>query len=273
MGKANIYQIFYSAETRNGLDRGFIPLDNTGQRPDWYEYWPMRTFLLEQTLNEEDFYAFLSPKFGQKTGLGAAQLQAFLGSVDPSVDVITLSPFFDAGALFDNVFKQGANEHPNIWPVFVECAAIAAPGVSLETLLMDSSDSVFCNYFLAKPRFWRHWLECAERIFAVAERNDTELARILNGPTRHNNADTTPVKVFVIERLVSLLLATEPQWRVSNLNSMSLPFAYPGADKVKPGLAILDALKMAAKQTGYAEYRQVYASMRMQVIQQLNNPG
>lgn len=271
--EVNIHQIFYSKETRQGLDGGFIPLDNTGQRPDWYEYWPMRSFLLNNVLQENAFYGFLSPKFRDKTGLDARQVHAFMDTVEPSVDVVTLSPFFDAVALFDNVFKQGANEHRDIWPIFIECAAIVAPGVDLDTLLMDSTNSVFCNYFLAKPRFWRHWLERAERLFALAEQNSCDLARALNAPTRHNNADTTPVKVFVIERLVSLLLATEPQWRVSNLNSMSLPFAYPGADRVKPGLAILDALKMAAKQTGYAEYRQVYASMRMQVIQQLNNPG
>ena len=273
MSKANIYQIFYSEPTKAGLDRGFLPLDNSGQRPDWYEYWAMRSFLLQQPLNDDDFYGFLSPKFKQKTGLDAASVQAFLGTLDPSVDVISLSPFFDAGALFDNVFKQGANEHPNIWPIFVECAALAAPGVALDALLMDSSNTVFCNYFLAKPRFWRHWLERAERIFAVAERNDSDLARALNAPTQHNNTDTTPVKVFFMERLVSLLLASEPGWRCASINAMPLPLAYPGANNVKPGLAILDALKMAASRTGRPEYVEVYNSMRTQVIQQLNNRG
>jgi len=271
--KANIYQIFYSAQTRTGLDSGFTPLDNTGQRPDWYEYWPIRTFLQGQPLQENEFYAFLSPQFKRKTGLDSAQIQAFLDQLDPTVDVITLSPFFDAGALFDNVFKQGARHHPNIWPIFVECAALTAPGVSLDTLLMDSGDTVFCNYFLAKPRFWRHWLERAERIFVLAERNETELARMLNALTRHHNADTTPVKVFFIERLASLLLATEPQWRVRSINAMPLPFAYPAAAKVKPWLAILDSLKMAAKRTGNPEYLQVYANIREQVIRQLDNAG
>ncbi|HWV18534.1 MAG TPA: glycosyltransferase [Rhodocyclaceae bacterium] len=270
---ARIYQIFYSEESHKGLDGGFIPLDNTGQRPDWYEFWPMRSFLLNNALQESAFYGFLSPKFREKTGLDATQVHAFMETVDASADVVTLSPFFDAGALFDNVFKQGANEHPDIWPVFVECAAMVAPGVNLDTLLMDSTNSVFCNYFLAKPRFWRHWLERAERLFILAEQNKSDLARALNAPTRHNNADNTPVKVFVIERLVSLILATEPQWQVRNFNPMPLPFAYPRTDKVKPGLALLDALKIAARQTGRSEFVQAYGGMRAQVIQQLNSAG
>jgi hypothetical protein len=37
MNPVRIYQIYYSEDTRNCLDAGFIPLDNVGQRPDWRE--------------------------------------------------------------------------------------------------------------------------------------------------------------------------------------------------------------------------------------------
>lgn len=63
MQKAYIHQIFYSEETRKSLDAGFIPLDNSNQRPDWCEYWPIRNFLINAPLDSDGFYGFLSPKF------------------------------------------------------------------------------------------------------------------------------------------------------------------------------------------------------------------
>ncbi|MGH6690087.1 MAG: hypothetical protein ACREF4_05335 [Gammaproteobacteria bacterium] len=45
------FQIFYNEETRAALDPDFEPLDNSRhQRRDWYEYWPIREFLLTKQL-------------------------------------------------------------------------------------------------------------------------------------------------------------------------------------------------------------------------------
>jgi hypothetical protein len=268
MQSAQIHQIFYSEETRRSLDNGFIPLENANARPDWYEYWVIRDFLLHQPLEEDVFYGFLSPKFGLKTGLGSSDVFRFLATVPEQTDVVTFSPHFDAGALFSNVFQQGANEHPNAWQVFVESARFMSPGANLDTLLMDSSNTVFCNYFVAKPRFWRHWFSRAELIFQVAEQNASPLGHALNDGTRHSNS-VSPTKVFVIERLVSLLLATERRWQVKSFNSMALPLVYPNANRVANELVMLDALKKAAVATGQGEYMQVFASLRSRVFAEM----
>ncbi|MEM5437861.1 hypothetical protein [Paraburkholderia diazotrophica] len=268
MTKAHIYQIFYSDETRSMLDKRFIPLDNMGQRPDWCEYWPIRSFLLSNELDDDAFYGFLSPKFASKTNLEASDVFAFLETVPESTDVVSFSPFFDAGALFPNVFLQGQYQHPNAWQPFVEIAALLTPGVDLNTLIMDSSNSVYCNYFVAKPRFWRHWLSQAEIVFDIAETHRTPLARALNEGTRHN-ASEWPVKVFVIERLISLLLATQKQWRTVSFNSMVLPLAYETSGRVPHELVMLDALKRSAVATGRGEYLTVYAKLRERVTEKM----
>ncbi|SDH72198.1 hypothetical protein SAMN04487926_107159 [Paraburkholderia steynii] len=265
MSKAHIYQIYYSEQTRSNLDKGFIPLDNVGQRPDWSEYWPIRNFLLNNDLDDDALYGFLSPKFALKTNLEASDVHAFIASVPESTDVVSFSPFFDASALFLNVFQHGALEHPNAWPTFVEVAALLTPSVDLNTLVMDSSNTVFCNYFAAKPRFWRHWLRHAEIVFNVAEANRTPLAHALNSGTRHNLRES-PVKVFVTERLVSLLLATDRSWRTMSYNPIVLPLLYQKALKVPQELVMLDALKQSAIATGRAEYLTVYQQLRERVI-------
>lgn len=265
MKKAQIFQIFYSDHTRATLDPGFIPLDNVGQRPDWCEYWPIRNFLLDNELNDDEFYGFLSPKFAMKTNLQASDVHAFLATVPKSTDVVSFSPFFDACALFGNVFLQGAKEHPNAWEAFAETAALLTPGVDLTRLVMDSSNTVFCNYFAAKPKFWQHWLSHAEIIFNIAESNQTPLARALNAGTRHNRSETA-VKTFVMERLVSLLLATDRQWQTASYNPITLPLVYPKSAQVVHELVMLDALKRSAAATGSAEYLTVYAQLRDRVV-------
>ena len=70
MHSMHIYQILNHYTSRQELDPGFEVLDNSAnERPDWYEYWPIRGFLLEQALDENAFYGFLSPKFKLKTSL------------------------------------------------------------------------------------------------------------------------------------------------------------------------------------------------------------
>ena len=79
MQALHIYQILTPYVSRQELDAGFEVLDNSAnERPDWFEYWPIRGYLLKQTLDENAFYGFLSPRFKLKTGLTAAELQARL---------------------------------------------------------------------------------------------------------------------------------------------------------------------------------------------------
>ena len=46
----HLYQIAYSPESLAGIPDGWLILDNQDNaRPDWFEYWPIRRHLLEQT--------------------------------------------------------------------------------------------------------------------------------------------------------------------------------------------------------------------------------
>src|ERR1700682_4374243 len=64
----HIFQILNHYTAPQDLDPGFAVLDNSAnERPDWYEYWPIRKFLLNEALDEDAFYGFLSPKLKSKT--------------------------------------------------------------------------------------------------------------------------------------------------------------------------------------------------------------
>ena len=73
MPPLHVHQILNHYTPRQALDPGFVVLDNSAnERPDWFEYWPIRKFLLDEALDENAFYGFLSPKFRVKTNLSAA---------------------------------------------------------------------------------------------------------------------------------------------------------------------------------------------------------
>ena len=261
-----IRQIYYSDETRLQLDPGFIPLDNCGERPDWREYWPIRKFLLGHALDENTLYGFFSPKFGQKTTLRSSAVNAFIASVQSDADVISFSPFFDQSAVYLNTFEQAATNQPGIWPVFEQSVALIAPGIDPHAAPMDSRHSIFCNYFVATPAFWRRWLEMCETLFAIAETGNSALGSQLNAPAVYGSG-FVPSKVFIIERVVSLLLAAERHWRVKQYDPIQLPMSGSMVSPYPVDLSVLDALKTAAIETGRASYLQIFLQIRETLIQ------
>ena len=281
MTKAEIYQIFYSAETRAQLDPGFLALDNlSNERPDWREYWPIRRFLLNHTLVPDTYYGFFSNKFGTKTGFNSATVHQLIDHHGGDADVISFSPYFEHIAPYLNIFEQVAACHRQL-DLFRECAALIAPEFRIEQSVMTSIDTIFCNFFVAKPEFWGEWLRHAERLFDIAEQHSTPLAQALNGiaayvvvtPTDSTATDARQTsvtlrdipgvhaKVFVIERLASLLLWSNRRWKVRSFNHLtSSPRSPSTAD-----LFVLDALKIAYRQTGAESYLDTFRELCRQV--------
>src|SRR6202167_1472454 len=115
MSPVHIYQILNHYTAREDLDPGFGVLDNSAnERPDWYEYWPMRKFLLGEALHEDAYYGFLSPKFGHKTNLTAAAVGEIIGRAADAPDIFLFSPSIHNSAYFLNVFEHGESEHPGL---------------------------------------------------------------------------------------------------------------------------------------------------------------
>lgn len=272
MAETYLHQIYYSAETKTALDPGFIGLDNTAnERPDWREYWPIRTFLRTTPLREGAFYGFFSPKFKAKTGLGSESVLEFVRRHGESADVVAFSPFFDQMAYPLNIFEQGAMQHGGTMATFRESALAIATGIDLDALVMDSTNTVFCNFFAARPAFWRKWLENCERIFAIAEKGGSARADRLNADTSHDGRGV-PAKVFVIERVASLMLSTQDHWKTKVCNPLSLPWSGSPLGRFRLDLTFMDALKIAYRSQGHPQYLAAFHELRKLVDQALQDP-
>jgi hypothetical protein len=265
----HLFQIGYSDASVAALEPGYALLDNRpNARPDWYEYWPIRRHLLDQlhghTLDDEAFYGFFSPKFGAKTGLTHGQVQAFVRESAHQADVVLFSPQPDMGAFFLNVFEQGETFDPGLIGAYEAFLAHIGRPVPLRALVMDSRQTVFSNYFVARPAFWREWLALNEAMFAVCESpDDHPLKAALTATTTYLGPGGTGAqrKVFLMERAASLLLATQP-WRSVAHNPFGMGWSTSRFREHPTEAYISDALKIAWRDQRYPQYLEAFAAVR-----------
>jgi len=265
-GRIRILQIYYDAHTRGLVDPGFEPLDNSSnERPDWYEYWPIRTFLRSATLEDADYYGFLSPRFAEKTRLTGRRVREFVGRAG-AADVVTFSPFPEHSACFLNLFEQGELFHPGLAAIAARFCASLDPDLRLDRLVTHSRNAVLANYFVARPRFWRHWNEVLEHCFTLAETPDSPLRSELDSTTLHHGQAKPRMKVFLMERVASLLLATSTAYAVASFPPFEMAFSHPYFSRVFSEVIELDALKLAFAATGDAHYLKCYRVLQDRVL-------
>jgi len=259
MQPMHIYQILNHYTSRQELDPGFGVLDNSSnERPDWFEYWPIRKYLCGEALDEDAFYGFLSPKFTLKTSLSAADVREFILSTDVATDVILLSPSIHNSAYFLNVFEHGNAEHPGLKAVAAQLFERLGLPCDLDLLVSDSRNTVHSNYFIAKPRFWRAWLAINEKMFAIAETAADSLGEALRAPTTYRGGSTVPMKIFVMERIATWLLTTDLGFKARVRD----PFVARSRIYKLPVAIICDALKIAYATQGRSQYKDVFLMVR-----------
>ena len=267
MTSIRIYTIAYLPEHFDNLEEGYLALDNRANaRADWMEYWPVRQLLLSTELDADTYYGFFSPRFKEKTGLSSAAVLDFIRKAPVESDVITFSPQVDIGAFFQNVFVGGELADPGFLETSQQCADAAGLSIDLRTLFMDSRCTVFSNYFVAKPAFWRKWLQVCESFFAIAEGPETPLQKALLHQTAYREG--VHRKVFVVEGIVSLLLAINPAIQVCTYNPFKLGWSTQ-LSRFNNEAVICDALKTAVRENRHEEYVLAYHAMADKVINQV----
>jgi hypothetical protein len=265
-----VHQIFYDTASRQSLSPEFIPLDNVASpRPEWFEFWPVRQYLMTQSLQEDAWYGFLSPKFTRKFGLTADQLLGILDQARDHEDVVLVSPHWDQAAYFLNAFEQGELWTPGLLDASQRLIERAGIRVDLRSMVASSRTTVFSNYLVAKPVFWRKWLDLANLLFQCSERSDDPLWATLNAPTSYHAAGgRVPMKVFVQERLACVVLA-QHALRVGVIDLSDAATVdqtlFVDEPSTRRKLQICDTLKQAYLDTRDPEYLSVYRKFRAAV--------
>lgn len=248
-----IFQIYYDEDTRAKVDPAYIPLDNSeNSRPDWVEYWPIRNVLRNQKFDDDTYLGFFSPKFFEKTGLRGKQVLEFVRHCDD--EVISFSPFFDHGAIHTNPFAQGEVNHPGLIEVTRKVLKLLQVDMDLESLVCDQTTTIFSNYFVARYSFWKKWFAYVEKIIEVCEGPDCELKADLLRTTTYREGTNYAMKIFVLERLVTVMLEELGIRSRIGVDFTKTPTMLPGARESLVGLVICDALKGQYRRTGLPVY-------------------
>jgi hypothetical protein len=265
----HLHLIAYSSAVREAIAPGWLVLDNQANpRPDWYEYWPIRHFLLNQGLDEDAFYGFFSPKFTAKTGLSFEATRDFVAAHAERADVLLFSPQPDMGAFFLNVFEQGETFDRGLIDAYGAFLAHIGRPAPLRQMVMDARQVCFSNYFVARPAFWREWLVLNEALFALCEAAPTAETAALHAQLVHTTTYPGPGgqgaqrKVFLQERACSLLLATQPKWRSVPYDPFGMGWSASRLRQHPHDAFASDALKRAFRDTGWPHYMQAFAAVR-----------
>lgn len=260
MSRIRVFQIFYNEQTRSMLDHGFEPLDNTAnERPDWHEYWGIRNLFLARNFADEDYVGVLSPKFREKTGLDSDYV---MGCVSKSEkEVCSFSPYFDQMSLYRSSFEQGERYHPGIVEATNRFLAEVGFGMDVRRFAHASNRCVFSNYFVAKGSFWTRWLWLAGKLHDLCEVG-SRISEDMNSATLHNGRLDKQLKVFVMERLVSVILERSGTDASYHGKPESAPCADRSFSRMLPQLKECDRLKYLYSVSSEVDYLRQFVELR-----------
>ena len=277
MFSVRLFHLAYNQTTFDATPEGFEVLDNRDNpRPDWYEYWPIRQCLLQGQFADCELLGFFSPRFSAKTGLNAIDLKEFIADAARSEGiegelqqdllkrrVYTFCPQAEVVGIFRNPFFAEDFFTEGFLQVSQAVIDWFEWEYDLTRLLTDSRNTVFSNFFIAPGAFWKEWLSLTEQIFQLCE-NEPRRPEAIPLLRRTNYPGAPQIKVFLIERVATLLLADSSKWQTLPYNPFRLGQSAVFANYRNEALAC-DALKLAYASTGRTEYLQVFAQISLSV--------
>jgi hypothetical protein len=263
-----IHQIYYTKETQSKLDRGFIPLDNIeNKRPDWREYWCIKNFFTKNNIINDDFYGFFSPKLFERTGLLSDDIYDFINQNEENIDIFLFNPIKKSSFVFFNVIDQATDKHDSkTFDIFKKIFFIISKNkLNVFNLVNHSNSTVYCNYFVAKGSFWKKWLEINNFLF-----NDLELQQSIfrDDLTKKVNYANTKVelKVFIMERVTSIILACIPDIKRSSYNIFNMPNFKDTNFFSKKFFLFLDYLKKTYEKNNNKIYKILFFLARINIF-------
>ena len=197
-----LFQIYYNDITKAQVEPGFIGLDNT-IGPSWaFEAHPIYEFLSKNILKLENHWVgFFSPKFREKTNVGADDLKNAIQRQFATTDVFLVSSFWEQAAGCLNVWQHGEFHHPGLLEISQNLADEAGYDIDLKTSVTTFETAVFSNYLIARSDFWKEW----HRVVGLYLKQ-LMFDKKLRSTGVEYLGSRLPIHTFVIERVASMIL-------------------------------------------------------------------
>ena len=198
--------------------------------------------------------------------MNAAQLVDYVTKQKTDTDVIIFSPQPDMGAFFLNIFEQNELFDPGFKESAQNFCNFAELNIDISKIVMDSRNIVFSNYFFAKPLFWRKWYDVCEILFDACE-NYPFIAQAHNWIQKTNYREGIQRKVFLIERIASLIISTDTQWKSHAHNPFLFCYSASRLNNFPEEAVKCDALKIAFNETSNHTFLKIYENIILKLMQ------
>jgi hypothetical protein len=230
----------------------------------WGEYGPISRCLKSLVTSEDVHYGFLPPDFQLRTGYTPDGVRQFVSAHGAEHDVLLFSDHPHHVALFRNVFERGDFFAPGLLAWARLWTRTLGAKEDPAALVMAAEQMVISNCFVARPTFWRRWLELCSSVRRLLDASVATAIADVPAPALHPHT-----RVELMRCVASYLLASEPAWRVRS----SDPFVhgrYPlAAMREDPtDLVAAAALKHAMRLSSWPHYALAYHELRSRVIGQ-----
>lgn len=216
----HLYQIWYDAHSKPAKDSGLQPFD-CRQNPEFLkrETAHLIRFYGEivASANDDAYFALLSPRFYEKTGLKPAQIIGFLRN-NVGYDVYLFNPYPMNVYYNLNVWQQGEHNHPGLLKLTNYLFSEAKVDFDVYAPHRNNIyNAVYCNYWVGSKQFYDQFISFLRHLDNTIHKlpNDKQ-ALFFNQATYRTQASFYP---FVFERMLSTYL-------LMNSEIKSKPYIY-----------------------------------------------
>lgn len=205
---SKLYQSYLGEDERKLLSPIAIPWNvenNTDNSTREYELFKQIALANE---NSYEPWGLVSRKFTNKSLISVEDFVRFADhQFNEGFDCVFINPMIGIEALHLNVWQQGVQcGHAGLERIiqFLEISLglpITAP--------MDKNAFAFCNYFIAKPRFWTEYFSFVDKALSTLDQEvlkGSEVGAVYAGTGSYHRDQNITMKPFVIERLFSTFI-------------------------------------------------------------------
>lgn len=158
----------------------------------------------EYLATDDDFVAFLSPKFVSKCAISHDDFKEWVERNDNiGIDVFFINPTPINETLFLNTVQHGNNCHKGLEGL-LQRHLPNCPNIN--NLLMDGSTFAMCNYFCGNRKFWDAYTSFADEYIKSVEKNPEDAKMLYETSASYGRDKSLPYYPFAIERLFSIFL-------------------------------------------------------------------
>lgn len=279
-----IYQAYMDAHQRTFVCDGAIPYDASANcAPGTREYELFRQLHDDPAGRDGDEpWGLVSWKFEHKSPVSFRTFRDFCqAAFTDGADCVFINPMIGNEAVYANGWEQGIHcGHRGIEKI----AYFLNERIGLRiTSPSDTGTFAFCNYFVARPRFWEGYFAFVDEALALLDAEalgGTEVGQIYSGSGHYERDSSASMRIFVIERLFSSYLLQQGTFRVVSYTPAAVDYDRKFGVRIGELLWNLSRAKRRALATSDASlYRQwdrqrnvLLASWHINIIWNLDDP-